>query len=1734
MAEIENQIETITANSPAVQAAGVASAVAEKKPVTTLNSPRQPTRQLESPDQGAVLTSDALVGSDSGYANQGLPVRAKLRDPSGSEGDPFYLTERFKDVVPFDTLFRDIPVKSTTIDEDKLAWELATSIEGKPDMDYFGYYRLPDEPTDSWLGELTKGLINTTGYDVPWLIGQVLVGGTGLASGLSGLLGWKEMAADLDLKTQEYIKATDQIGKDVVDWLDVEPFKARTTMGNIFNGVGSVIASIGLAAATRNPKMIASTFAVMAAAKTWENMTKLGYSPEAKLGGSALIGGAIRGLDASFGIFKAIGRHQGTRVAVDSAKKLLTESGVLGKTANTALKTANKVKNSAAFKLQSRGERLRTALGQSALVGLGDAVTEPLQDIVEGIGAGEIKSWEDVTDRATQLAITAAASFIGSSAGSIGIEIDNARKKNLDNIVEAAGLSVSARNWLVGVNKVFDGMVNDGITTTDKRNDFIGLLANPASLQFIKDNVHKAAYGQLDKIPLIQQQEFAKRMKATNIDSLVEDEYVQLKKHIDDAIAKSSLKFKPGDIDFIKGLYLGFSNIALFVDGTMPSKLDVNTFEPAGFGLYGFYSPRRNAIGVNVGATASKKAIQKNSEFDQFLQKVNDARDQDISARHSTIMHEFTHLMNKWIQKRTGDAKVGEYISQMNQVIHSIFGSDKQYWQAWKKANAKKQASDYSHPLDFNEKSAQAVGRAGRNALKALGLSDSKFARYQSYLNLMLNGMEKQGIYLEALSSYNDAFKSLMKENSNVVVEIAKKYGAPELAAKLRAFVNQEGMENGTMGLDPADILALTEAMKGFLDQNGLAALAEATEGVDTDELIQKGDFYLNRGIKAGMVDQPRKKTPKAERPNAKGEPAALLPTDPNLPTAMGINDPKKESPFEVTISTDAGNQTFAADKALVKAIESVFPNAKSPKKFYGLSTSDDKFVKKHPSEVKTMIDAALQQLGLPPDTKVYGLGVGENLNNEKGDMAYLADDMVAEEANEKKKSGLPEGLMGRINNTVVGRGLKQTIDFITDKITTKNKDGKTKNPWYSYLMSKSWIGNINQKLWALGGKDLVNEYGIVQDFQVLDDTIKNMHEQFNINLRDSLGMKDNKGFSLKRNMIEEVMANPRVEVNAISVLDPNMVKPMKLDGFQMAYLYLMNKQEASRERMQLAIKEDINEVLKKIKPEEIKYADALAKAIRESYQTYKTSLKDSGINLGFVEDNYYPILDAFSASYARDSIISTIGRNEASESMIALADVRSVFNYYAHRVGAAKSGVYQKLARLKDALQFVPNTDASQYSITPDEVDMLGGLVKDSANLRDKVKGVLGERGLENFIKAIDDFIDTKVRDIVANDGLSKVIRTITVSNLAWNPLSFVKNLTNIMIPVGFSQNKGAYLSNFTEGLAHPKETIKFMTEIDGVRHRYNGLGIDEHVTAVQTSEGGLGEIAKWMSKNNKGGSYSMAMTDAIVKSFNGVGLKLFMQSGDNFAIIFGMYPLVVEYMNQGMTKEEAGLKAMEFISESQSSSNRGTKNLVQRQMNRSVIGNFIAYTGEQVAKFGAISKAIAQVVAGESTVGEATWKILPIVAAQLAYIFVAAGLTDLFDDDDEVRAEAKEALWRETISQTLGFNIFGNNFLSPIAMNMMGYTEYGINAPIFSFLTDSATAVRKGDVEKIAANTLTVFAGMVGTGRLANILEGVTRLPSDEKGIAESGMRMMLGRSERFAEKRSGVKKPVEKKEK
>lgn len=281
------------------------------------------------------------------------------------------------------------------------------------------------------------------------------------------------------------------------------------------------------------------------------------------------------------------------------------------------------------------------------------------------------------------------------------------------------------------------------------------------------------------------------------------------------------------------------------------------------------------------------------------------------------------------------------------------------------------------------------------------------------------------------------------------------------------------------------------------------------------------------------------------------------------------------------------------------------------------------------------------------------------------------------------------------------------------------------------------------------------------------------------------------------------------------------------------------------------------------------------------------------------------------------------------------------------------------------------------------------------SSRVRNQIENKYGKGVYNELMKQINDLsLNAKSESLnYVESAFGGVLNNFVVAKIAIAPTVFAGQLTSI---TNYSEevNTVEFYKNFSDGLAHPKETIKFMKKHTGdfLETRYKG-GYSEALNRVQR-EAEQANKRKFKILSDKA-KYNV--TNALTS---------FVRVGDMGSLIFGGYAQIQTNIKAGMSLDEA-IKKFEFDTlRSQQSSNAASLSSFQKSRGFSRV--LLAFKNTQHQYLRKIVDSIIQYQRGEIDAKQCAKTILNYAVIQGSLYIIAKNAVKmafgLGDDDDEL----------------------------------------------------------------------------------------------------------------------------------
>lgn len=400
---------------------------------------------------------------------------------------------------------------------------------------------------------------------------------------------------------------------------------------------------------------------------------------------------------------------------------------------------------------------------------------------------------------------------------------------------------------------------------------------------------------------------------------------------------------------------------------------------------------------------------------------------------------------------------------------------------------------------------------------------------------------------------------------------------------------------------------------------------------------------------------------------------------------------------------------------------------------------------------------------------------------------------------------------------------------------------------------------------------------------------------------------------------------------------------------------------------------EQLDRLLSNLTPQDIAFADLMMEDINSLFpEVNKTYIKIYGMDLLKVE-NYWP------ATSEHTTETSMLGDYYSQQTTPSSWKERTK-----GRVTPIPSNAWTK---------YLKHINENIYMINTAEKYKELATVFKSKRIRNKITNKFGASVYGELMRQISALSLNAKSDSLnyIESAFGSILNNFVVAKIAVAPTVFAGQLTSV---TNYAENvkSSTFYKYFAEGLAHPKQTIKFMKEIAGdfLEARYKGGYAESISNVLREAEDAMSQKYRLISPKTK---YNTANA-----------LSSFVRMGDIGAIIFGGYGQVKANLEAGMSFDEA-VKRFEFDTlRSQQSSVKSS--LGSFQQSKGIARMFLAFKNTQHQYFRKIADALINLQRGEISKAQAAkiignYALIQTTLYVMAKNLVNAGLGLLGDDD-------------------------------------------------------------------------------------------------------------------------------------
>lgn len=1570
--------------------------------------------QMAAASSGSAENNAYVENLRAGNAGLNVATSSRLNPTDRQDGSEAFFGARYPllqtTVSPFKVVIPEynLEAKSQTLDPEKLAYQLATNIGGRPVPTYVGYTNSGIDLSEAWYSSLVKGVRN-----VPVNLADMFVkaGGLGAANVLqaqtrveSAIASYyagdsdAEAASRLERGLAAVNRATDLSAEDWAAFtkeykkiFGSEHTEFATGTNYIVEQIPTVLGQVGMiyaanvlgAAQGLNPAitnaLVGATFGASQGGDVFTNIQNVAISPTDRLKRANMAAGASTVLN-SLGGWAMFGAKAA------AARQFMKESG------------------------KNYGKRYALAAGEGVL-GMGaESLTEGADQVLFNYfsyNMGDDKRAERMNGYVMALVLGAVGGVLSVPAKVFNESLQIYREQILSGKIDADAPEF-IKQLSVGVNAAH----NTGLYTREQVLDMVLDMASPEGVENIKERQKGAILGMLDRAT----PEVASYVR--NLGAEESARFMNDLKVIDQTVYKNM----PEGIDdqtkvMVSRAMQGIASVVTYYGGDfrMP-KIEIRNTEPMA------YEPDTNTLYINTEATG--EAID--------FPMVQDKRISLINPVQRGILHELGHLLDAQLGRGTN---FENFMPTYFDAIAKVYGKEKAASVKSKMdaSGARDAFARSTEPGDVKEKQkdkitetvnekntaeyfAYAIGRLGAKVGKVFGMGGGEVAQHIDAINAMAQMVKIPSIQ-EALSAYQTALETLVKNNSKTIIDMAKAQGEEGLARKIQDFVAGDDL-----ALTKEEVLALYKVLKTYTNVDAAAIIDKAFDGTKIETFMERAEREYGDSIqKEGMT----------------------------------VGELQKRA------------------------------NQKANKEVRRLQSRDN---------------AVVSEEDLP--------------NFEMSESVVDVSDLLG-----SQKKQFKSALMKRTDAKPDGVNYEDDVKEVS-KIM---KDAGKAPRWFTRFFAN---GDITTGLWALGGKKLVEHFDLIGRMNRVSNAATSSLLDFDAKLKKGMGFKSN----VERDKFEN-----QASINSIDVdyaVDPltDQIMGLKISPLVAMNLYNNAKSTVGRRKVLNTFggnEQQMNKVLNSLTDEQKKEADLMMDFIKENWKYYKESFEQEGDEID--EEPYWPIADAEHIAFGDRRINSTFGRKDDANGMISLdVDAREVFNSYVQRTAGAKEHLYATIQRMKDLFGY--QADLGIDNPTTEVRKLSKQMFENSKKIRGLGLMNLGDESKYNkFMDLIDDFLQKHESSLVGSESLNIVARNLTGGLLQWKPIQFMKNLANASLYWGLV-DKGGQLQYWKDTLwaaTHPIDAKNYMFEkVPYIRNRLRGQNTDEGLTQQTAGQDSL--LMNWAKNTDrlsKDGQRIVSNVVAVTQAARRLGYTP-MLGGDVSANVVGGYGLLRQY--EAKYGDKAGDKLSEDIVMHQASNNQATRSLLQRQWNRDLKGEFLRFGSEGVQKGKSIGLSFAQAARGERSYGSATKETLATLSSMILFALISAGIIDLFDSDEDNDKQVYEALEREGISAVAGFSIIGNSIISPIMSMFLTGEMASIGTPLSNIVSADLRKITKGDYDDAILDGIASVIPVVGVDNLVSMGSGVYRsATAEDSQNFWAGLYQLMGRSENYAEKRTGLKK-------
>lgn len=705
-----------------------------------------PSTQLST---GVDLSNDPRDVYTGGIVEAGRDAYADLPESS----DDFYLRVKYAPVKQYPLRMPDGNIYDvTTSDFRKAMWQFYMDKMGVPaDADWFGYYYVPEQVRETFVGSMLRAIPNTA-KDLGADLVSVALRQPAHAFAALGIAPETAAAYDEIIKNIfDNVKDTFHVG----DVTEETANKYGSMTGSALLTVGAVVLSKGSSAAVN---VLAAAEAASAYNGIYDSLKNAGYSPSSAFAMS--LGGGL-----------GVG--------------LLSRAGSVGEKAMQASAGAGRGLVYAALK--NPGELSRMAKRYVPYNALAEAITEPLQSELENFmssGMSIESLGENFDERLFE--------FFSALAIGAGAAYYNSTKMPAyeDQIRSYAN---EMRTTLERIQKALP-YSSKGIITDEVLADLIAVVNKPEFGRVAYEMMRESIYGQFDKVPKTERAKLMKTLSKLDSAAALEKEYTIFEERLDKLFANSGL-----DANVESELRLLLRAVAswnLVKRGKLPSEAPLPkkiSFEPTrvvknldedvAAGVAGhtlgdviFLNPAVPSspmVEQNIGNGLGTEPVNMTKSRSVMSEAARSAKgnpnvDQRRSAKVAYARHEVTH----WIAENSGLQDVPRFMNALKRIANSVVP----------------QFTKGKKGVELAEAYAVGIQYASEQAAREIGLQ-GPVGEYIDFMHTMLYAQERAQGLQKDVQTYVDTLRAVMSQNKAFVDELIKGFGSEKLRGAIKEFI---------------------------------------------------------------------------------------------------------------------------------------------------------------------------------------------------------------------------------------------------------------------------------------------------------------------------------------------------------------------------------------------------------------------------------------------------------------------------------------------------------------------------------------------------------------------------------------------------------------------------------------------------------------------------------------------------------------------------------------------------------------------------------------------------------------------------------------------------------------------------------------------------------------------------------------------------------------------------------